>query len=139
MEDVLELYHKPYDPQQPVVCFDEGTKQLIGERWTRLPMQPGAPQRYDYSARSRLILLQGILNRCKVGLYAECHPVRYNRNMRFFNMTGPCNPIDHYMLPATARLEGFDIDRLLAPDISQRTTTESATTPGGRAVTVIRA
>ena len=33
--------------------------------------------------------------------------------MRFFNTTGPCNPIDHYMLPATARLEGFDIDRLL--------------------------
>ena len=34
--------------------------------------------------------------------------------MRFFNTTGPCNPTDHYMLPATARLEGFDIDRLLA-------------------------
>jgi hypothetical protein len=48
MEDVLELYHKPYDPQQPVVCFDEGTKQLIGETRTPLPMQPGAPQRYDY-------------------------------------------------------------------------------------------
>lgn len=34
--------------------------------------------------------------------------------MRFFNTTGPCNPIDHYMLPATERLEAFDIDRLLA-------------------------
>ncbi|MEZ4869833.1 MAG: hypothetical protein R3C14_51380 [Caldilineaceae bacterium] len=34
--------------------------------------------------------------------------------MRFFNTTGPCNPIDHYMLPATARLEAFDLDRLLA-------------------------
>lgn len=34
--------------------------------------------------------------------------------MRFFNTTGPCNPIDHYMLPATARLEAFDIARLLA-------------------------
>jgi len=31
MEDVLELYHEPYDPLRPVVCFDEGTKQLIGE------------------------------------------------------------------------------------------------------------
>lgn len=48
MEDVLELYHEPYDPLQPVVCFDEGTKQLIGETRTPLPMQPGAPQRYDY-------------------------------------------------------------------------------------------
>lgn len=48
MEDVLELYHEPYDPLQPVVCFDEGTKQLIDETRTPLPMQPGAPQRYDY-------------------------------------------------------------------------------------------
>lgn len=35
-------------------------------------------------------------------------------NMRFFNTTGPCNVIDHYMLPATERLEELDIDRLLA-------------------------
>ena len=48
MEDVLELYHEPYDPLQPLVCFDEGTKQLIGETRTPLPMQPSAPQRYDY-------------------------------------------------------------------------------------------
>ncbi len=34
--------------------------------------------------------------------------------MRFFNTTGPCNPTDHYMLPATERLETFDLDRLLA-------------------------
>ena len=48
MEDVLELYHKPYDPLRPVVCFDEGTKQLIGETRTVLPMAPGQPLRYDY-------------------------------------------------------------------------------------------
>lgn len=34
--------------------------------------------------------------------------------MRFFNTTGPCNPTDHYMLPATARLEELNIKRLLA-------------------------
>lgn len=34
--------------------------------------------------------------------------------MHFFNTTGPCNPTDHYMLPATERLEAFDLDRLLA-------------------------
>lgn len=34
--------------------------------------------------------------------------------MRFFNTTGPCNPTDHYMLPATERLADFDLDRLLA-------------------------
>jgi hypothetical protein len=48
MEDVLELYHEPYDPLRPVVCFDECTKQLIGETRTPLPMRPGEPQRYDY-------------------------------------------------------------------------------------------
>jgi len=31
MEEVLDLYHEPYDPSRPVVCFDEGTKQLIRE------------------------------------------------------------------------------------------------------------
>ena len=34
--------------------------------------------------------------------------------MRFFNTTGPCNPTDHYMLPATARLESYNLDRLIA-------------------------
>jgi hypothetical protein len=48
MEDVLELYHEPYDPLRPVVCFDEGTKQLISETRVSLPMQSGQPQRYDY-------------------------------------------------------------------------------------------
>lgn len=48
MEDVLELYHEPYDPLRPVVCFDEGTKQLIGETKSVLPMVPGQPMRYDY-------------------------------------------------------------------------------------------
>jgi hypothetical protein len=48
MEDVLELYHQAYDPLRPVVCFDEGTKQLIAETRTPLPLRPGDPLRYDY-------------------------------------------------------------------------------------------
>ena len=48
MEDVLELYHEPYDPLRPVICFDEGTKQLIGETRIPLPMRPGESLRYDY-------------------------------------------------------------------------------------------
>ena len=48
MEAVLDLYHQPYDPLHPVVCFDESNKQLIGETRMSLPMQPGQPQRYDY-------------------------------------------------------------------------------------------
>lgn len=47
MEDVLDLYEAPYDPAYPVVCFDESPKQLIGEVRTPIPVEPGAPARYD--------------------------------------------------------------------------------------------
>lgn len=48
MEDVLDLYHEPYDPAYPVVCFDEGGKQLFAETRIPLPMLPGQAQRFDY-------------------------------------------------------------------------------------------
>jgi hypothetical protein len=47
MEDVLDLYEQPYDAQQPVVCFDETSKQLIAETRQPLPAKPGQVQRYD--------------------------------------------------------------------------------------------
>jgi hypothetical protein len=48
MEDVLDVYHRPFDPERPVVCVDEASKQLVGETRTPLPAQPGQPERYDY-------------------------------------------------------------------------------------------
>jgi DDE superfamily endonuclease len=48
MEDVLDVYHLPDDPRYPTVCFDETSKQLIGEIATPLPAAPGQPVRYDY-------------------------------------------------------------------------------------------
>jgi hypothetical protein len=47
MEDVLDLYEAPYDPTRPVVCFDESPKQLIAEVREPIPVEPGAPARYD--------------------------------------------------------------------------------------------
>src|SRR5262245_21992107 len=47
MEDVLEVYHRPYDPQRPVVCMDECSKQLIGEVREPLPAKPGQVAKYD--------------------------------------------------------------------------------------------
>jgi hypothetical protein len=47
MEDVLEVYHRPYDPKRPVVCLDETFKQLIGETREPLPPMPGQVERYD--------------------------------------------------------------------------------------------
>jgi DDE superfamily endonuclease len=48
MEEVLDLYAMPYDPQRPKVNFDESNKQLIQETRTPLPAEPGQPERYDY-------------------------------------------------------------------------------------------
>ena len=48
MEDVLEVYHRPYDPKRPVVCLDEQPTQLVGETRQPIPVQPGQPARYDY-------------------------------------------------------------------------------------------
>jgi hypothetical protein len=47
MENTLELYHRPYDAQQPVVCMDETTKQLTREVIEPLPAMPGQPERFD--------------------------------------------------------------------------------------------
>jgi hypothetical protein len=47
MEDVLEVYHRPYDAQRPVVCMDECSKQLIGEVRTPLPPKPGHVAKED--------------------------------------------------------------------------------------------
>lgn len=48
MEDVLDVYKRPYDSNHPVVCFDERPKQLIAETRTPIPMSSGKPLRYDY-------------------------------------------------------------------------------------------
>jgi hypothetical protein len=47
MEDVLEVYHRPYDAARPVVCMDECSKQLIGEVRAPLPPQPGRVAKED--------------------------------------------------------------------------------------------
>ena len=47
MEDVLEVYHLPYDPDYPVVCMDESSKQLIGEVREPVPCAPGRAARMD--------------------------------------------------------------------------------------------
>ena len=48
MEDVLEVYHRPHDPDRPVVCLDETSKQLIVETRVPIAAKPGQPKRYDY-------------------------------------------------------------------------------------------
>ena len=48
MEDILDLYAEPADPRFPVISFDEGLKQLVGELKAPLPVLPGQPAKQDY-------------------------------------------------------------------------------------------
>ena len=47
MEDVLEVYTRPYDPERPQVCLDECSKQLVAETRSPLPAEPGQAERFD--------------------------------------------------------------------------------------------
>jgi DDE superfamily endonuclease len=53
MEDVLEVYQRPYDPKRPLLCLDEASKQLVAQ--TRMPLlaEPGQPLREDYEYQRR--------------------------------------------------------------------------------------
>jgi hypothetical protein len=51
MEDLLDLYERPYDPKHPVICYDERPCQLIDDVIVPVPMKPGKPQKRDYEYR----------------------------------------------------------------------------------------
>jgi hypothetical protein len=65
MEDVLDLYAEPEDPERPRVCFDECPYQIISEVRASLPMRPGRPSRYDYEYKR-----QGT---CNLFLFVQPH------------------------------------------------------------------
>lgn len=48
MEQVLEVYRRPYDPRRPVVCMDEQPKQLIAEQRQPIPASQGRAARIDF-------------------------------------------------------------------------------------------
>ena len=59
MEDILDVYERPYDPRRPVVGMDETSKQLVGETRAALPARPGHPARVDYEYERH-----GVANLC---------------------------------------------------------------------------
>ena len=65
MEDVLDLYGEPHDPQRPVVCFDETSTQLLADVRPPVPAKPGQPMREDYEYRR-----EGTRN-----LFLACEPL----------------------------------------------------------------
>jgi DDE superfamily endonuclease len=71
MEDVLEVYTRPYDPKRPLVCLDETSRQLVAEARPPRPPEPGRPARQDYEYERR-----GVCN-----LFVVCEPLRGWRNV----------------------------------------------------------
>lgn len=53
MYDVLDLYGLPYDPDEPVVCMDEKSKQLLADTRVPLACKPGAASKHDYEYERR--------------------------------------------------------------------------------------
>lgn len=47
MEDVLDVYQRPFDERRPLVCLDEASKQLLSDARPALPLEPGQPLRQD--------------------------------------------------------------------------------------------
>jgi hypothetical protein len=65
MEHVLDVYKRPYDPLNPVVCMDESPRQLIKETRSPIPGTKGRPERYDYE-----------YERCGViNIFMACEPL----------------------------------------------------------------
>jgi hypothetical protein len=58
MEDVIQTYSLPYDPEWPVVGFDEASKQLFGEVRSPEPTRPGSPARVDYEYERKGVCCQ---------------------------------------------------------------------------------
>jgi hypothetical protein len=72
MEDVLEVYQRPYDPRRPQVCLDEASKQLVAETRVPVPAAPGRPARVDYEYERK-----GTAN-----LFLVCEPLAGKRHVR---------------------------------------------------------
>jgi hypothetical protein len=53
MEDILDLYEQPYDPRQPLICYDEWRRNLISEYREHIPAAPGRRKRVDYEYRRK--------------------------------------------------------------------------------------
>lgn len=72
MEDVLQVYQRPYNPRFPVVCLDEASRQLIGEITPASPPAPGRTARIDYEYERK-----GTCN-----LFMMCEPLRGWRHVK---------------------------------------------------------
>jgi len=71
MEDVLDVYTRPYDPRRPLICLDETSRQLLGEVTPPQPIAPGHAARQDDE-----YVRGGVVN-----LFLVCEPLRGRRHV----------------------------------------------------------
>jgi hypothetical protein len=123
MEDVIEVYTRPRDPNRPLVCLDESSKQLIAETRVPIPMKPGR------AARVWLSALNGITRpSTAVGLISQ------NPNSAFYPLNAstaasPTNrpsstkstPGIRSEMPITPRQTGTSPPKMLALNLSTYT------------------
>jgi hypothetical protein len=88
MEDVLNVYHRPYDPKRPQVCFDEGTKQLVKHVADPIPASPGQPEIIDYEYERNgtgnlFMLSEPLTGRRKVLVTARRTAIDYAHAIRY--------------------------------------------------------
>ena len=69
MEDVLDVYTRPYDPRVPLVCMDETSRQLLRDTRSPIPVQSGWPERVDHEYER-----EGVVN-----LFLFCEPLAGRR------------------------------------------------------------
>jgi len=72
MEDTLEVYHRPYKENFPMVCLDETNRQLIAETRKAIPAKPGQNKRIDYEYRRN-----GVVN-----LFMMFEPLKARRHVK---------------------------------------------------------
>ena len=72
MEDVLDVYQRPYDPLRPVVCLDETSRQVLADTRDPLPVAPGRPARHDPEYERK-----GVVN-----CFLVSEPLRGRRHVR---------------------------------------------------------
>lgn len=72
MENVLDVYKRPYDSEYPVVCMDESPRQLIGEVKVPIPSRPGSLEKFDYEYERK-----GVCN-----VFMACEPLAGKRMVK---------------------------------------------------------
>lgn len=87
MEDVLEVYARPYDPERPVVCVDEGAKELRSTPRGSLPIEPATPQREDYEyARhgkaNLFVSVEPLTGKCRVRVTQRRTAIDFAQELR---------------------------------------------------------